>query len=93
MQNGGRREGAGRKKGSPNKATQARQAEVAATGITPLAFLLETMRDTKGDPVLRFNAAKAAAPYVHPSLASVALGNADGKAFKVIGLSPGDEDL
>jgi hypothetical protein len=28
----------GRKKGKPNKATAARQAEIAASGLTPLQF-------------------------------------------------------
>ena len=34
----------GRRKGTPNKATAARQAEVAATGRTPLEVMLENMR-------------------------------------------------
>ena len=33
-----------RKKGTPNKATAARQAEVAASGITPLEVMLGNMR-------------------------------------------------
>jgi len=44
MPRGGHRENAGRKKGAPNKATAARQAEVAASGITPLAVMLDNMR-------------------------------------------------
>lgn len=79
--NGGRREGAGRKKGSPNKRTQATQAKVEATGITPLDFMLKQMR--RGYPrgatvqqkiaidAMKFEAAKAVAPYVHARLASV----------------------
>ena len=34
----------GRKKGTPNKATAARQAEIAASGLTPLDFQLDKMR-------------------------------------------------
>ena len=34
----------GRKKGTPNKATAERQAQVAATGKTPLSIMLENMR-------------------------------------------------
>jgi hypothetical protein len=42
MPRGGPREGSGRKRGSPNKA--ARQAEVAASGVTPLEVMLANMR-------------------------------------------------
>jgi hypothetical protein len=63
----------GRPKGSPNKATVARQIEVAESGETPLAFLLRTMRDEQADEAKRLDAAKAAAPYVHPRLAAVEL--------------------
>jgi hypothetical protein len=44
MPRGGPREGSGRKQGSPNKATAARQAEVAASGVTPLEMMLANMR-------------------------------------------------
>jgi hypothetical protein len=44
MPRGGHRENAGRKRGTPNKATAARQAEVAASGITPLEVMLANMR-------------------------------------------------
>lgn len=73
----------GRQKGTPNKATKAREQIIAAAGQTPLAFMLELMQDQNADLALRFQAAKGAAPYVHPSLSSVALGNKPGEAFKV----------
>ena len=41
------------------------------TGLTPLEFLLEVMRDDEMDLLIRMDAAKSAAPYVHPKLASV----------------------
>jgi hypothetical protein len=41
---GGKRLGAGRRPGVPNKATVDRQNEVAATGATPLQVLIDTMR-------------------------------------------------
>ena len=44
FRNGGKRSGAGRKPGIANKATQARQAEVAETGVTPLEVMLYNMR-------------------------------------------------
>jgi hypothetical protein len=68
---GGFRIGAGRKRGVPNKASVARQAEVEASGETPLAYMLRIMRDETADPDRRDEMAKAAAPYVHPRLASV----------------------
>jgi hypothetical protein len=61
----------GRKKGTPNKATAKRQAEIAASGLTPLEHMLRVMRDPKAAKDRRDDMAKAAAPYVHPKLASV----------------------
>jgi hypothetical protein len=74
----------GRKKGTPNKATTAAsiQAEIAASGEKPLDYMLRVMRDETAEPIRRDAMAKAAAPYVHPTLAAVAhkhldaLGNA-----------------
>jgi hypothetical protein len=68
---GGARPGAGRKAGTPNKASDARQARIAAEGKTPLDFMLEVMRDETKEFSQRLDMAKAAAPYVHPRLSSV----------------------
>ena len=68
---GGRREGAGRKRGSPNKATIARQAEIAGSGLTPLDYMLQVMRDEENNLATRLDAAVKAAPYVHPKLATI----------------------
>jgi hypothetical protein len=79
---GGARPGAGRKKGAPNKKTAAVQKAVEESGVTPLDFMLNIMRGTEcpegADPAeqiafhaMRFEAAKAAAPYVHAKLSSV----------------------
>ena len=68
---GGARPGAGRKPGIPNKATAELQAAIAASGETPLNYMLQIMRDDTRDQALRFEAAKAAAPYVHAKLAAV----------------------
>ena len=73
MNCGGRREGAGRPKGSRNKASVAREAEIAESGKTPLEFLLDIMRDESADMEMRMSAAKAAAPFVHPRLANQTL--------------------
>lgn len=71
MARGGARSGAGRKAGIPNKRTQARQAAVEASGLTPLDYLLTVMRNEKNDQSARLDAAKAAAQYVHPRLSAV----------------------
>ena len=52
----------GRKKGTPNKATAAREAAITASGLTPLDYLLTVMRDETADRHTRVDAAKAAAP-------------------------------
>jgi hypothetical protein len=44
MARGGKREGAGRKRGTPNKATQYRQKKIEESGVTPLDVMLESMR-------------------------------------------------
>ncbi|WP_333679892.1 hypothetical protein [Dyella sp.] len=61
----------GRKKGTPNKATTEREKAVAASGLTPLDYMLKTMRNSKLPAAIRLDAAHKAAPYVHPKLASV----------------------
>lgn len=71
MARGGNRPGAGRKAGSPNKATAERQAEVEASGLTPLEYMLGILRNDEADSKDRMWAAEKAAPYVHAKLASV----------------------
>jgi hypothetical protein len=41
----------------------------AGATLTPLAYLLHVMRDPTAPAEMRFEAAKAAAPLVHPTLA------------------------
>lgn len=60
----------GRKAGTPNKATAAKAMAVEQAGLTPLDFMLKVMRDESVDLQERMQAARAAAPYVHPRLAS-----------------------
>lgn len=71
MARGGARSGAGRKPNAPNKATKERQERIAASGITPLDYMLQVMRDGKADKARRDDMAKAAAPYVHPKFSTV----------------------
>lgn len=78
----------GRPKGARNKATNARQAAVKASGSTPLDVMLKRMRyhehqaelakrrkDGKADEIQHLaaadEAARGAAPYVHPRLSAV----------------------
>lgn len=78
---GGARPGAGRKAGVRNKRTEKTIREVEASGLTPLQFMLEVMRSDAPDTedamlilqhrALRMDAAKAAAPYVHPKLTAI----------------------
>jgi hypothetical protein len=69
--NPGERRG-GRKKGTPNRASAARERYAQASGLTPLEYLLRIMRNPKLPRSERTDAAKAAAPYVHPKFAAVA---------------------
>jgi hypothetical protein len=72
---GGARPGAGRKKGVPNKKTAAKLKAVEESGLTPLDFMLNVMRDEDKELGPRLDAAKNAAQYVHPKLQPV-----DGKS-------------
>jgi hypothetical protein len=80
---GGKRPGAGRPKGVPNKANAERQAAIAASGLTPLDYLLSVLRDESAEPQVRMEAAKSAAPYVHPKLSSIEHGGKDGSPMKL----------
>ena len=57
--------GKGRQKGSRNKITQATLA-MAKAGESPLELMLRVSQDQNADVVVRLNAARWAAPYVHP---------------------------
>jgi hypothetical protein len=67
---GGRRPGAGRPRGSRNRRTRETIAAVEQ-GLTPLAYLTSVYRDESIDIRCRLEAAKAAAPYVHPKLSQI----------------------
>jgi len=72
MGHGGKRPGAGRKKGVPNKRARELMERVAANGAAmPVDFMLSLMRDPAMPVELRFEAAKAAAPFLHPKLNSI----------------------
>ena len=83
MARGGKREGAGRKAGSASAKTREIADKAASEGITPLEYMLQIMRTDLAEDedatlaqkvasiTLRFEAAKAAAPYIHPRLAAI----------------------
>ena len=55
----------GRKPGVPNKLNARYRERAAITGIMPLDYMLQIMRDTKAPTARRDDMAKAAAPYLH----------------------------
>lgn len=78
MAKGGRREGAGRKAGVPNKITAETTAAAAAGGEMPKEYMLRVMRDPTVDHDRRDRMAKDVAPYVHPRLATTEVTGKDG---------------
>lgn len=81
---GGARQGAGRKKGEPNKRTAEIQQAVEQSGLTPLEYMLQVMRDVGQDEQRRLAAAQAAAPYVHAKLSSVEMTGKGGGPIQAI---------
>ncbi len=78
MARGGKRPGAGRKPGAATKKTREIADKAASQGITPIEYLLQVMRDGTLERADRVEAAKAAAPYVHPRLNAVDHQSSDG---------------
>lgn len=71
----------GRPAGSKNKASVARQQAIAASGLTPLDYMLGVLRNPRAAAARRAWAAAAAAPYVHPKLASIEHSGPNGGAI------------
>lgn len=74
----------GRARGTPNRRTAELQDAVAATGETPLDFLLRMMRDEDQEEAKRIDCAKAAAPYVHARLNAIDLNGQVDASFTVV---------
>jgi hypothetical protein len=69
---GGRREGAGRKPGTPNSRETAKIIkDLVERGETPLQYFLSIMQDKDETKQRRDWAAAEAAPYCHPRLSAV----------------------
>ncbi len=85
MARGGKREGSGRKPGSRNTLTREIADRLSRDGVTPLEVMLRIMRsaDAGGDEEMALDAAKSAAPYMHPRLNQVDVGNRDDQPFRV----------
>ena len=74
---GGKRPGAGRPKGSKNRRLPLVDQAIQE-GEQPLPYLLAVMRDEKQDQAVRFEAAKAAAPYCHARLTATHVTEGEG---------------
>ena len=61
----------GRKRGSLNKVTSEMKAAIAASGETPLEYMLRIMRDEAAESTRRDDMAKAVALYLQPRFSSV----------------------
>lgn len=76
MPRGGKRPGAGRKKGAATRKTRAVADRAATEGITPLEVMLTVMRQRfeAKDFERAASIAKDAAPYLHPRLTAIKVG-------------------
>lgn len=81
---GGRRPGAGRKKGSIRRLTAEAIDAAAAEGILPLQYMLRVMRDARVARPRRDAMAIAAAPYLHSKLSSVEHSTKKGETLKEV---------
>lgn len=92
---GGKRPGSGRKPGTSNSKSLEIAKKALTEGITPLEVMLCGMREyydkwqSERDALLRMKykelaceSAKDAAPYIHPRLTSMSVGNENDKPFK-----------
>lgn len=71
MPKGGYRPGAGRKPGAAAVKVREAADRLAKDGLTPLDYLVGILRGTHEFDPEKFEAAKYAAPYIHPRLAAI----------------------
>ncbi len=72
MARGGARDGAGRKLGAVSQRSRdIANGVIEDDRISPLDYMLQRLRDETLAPAERFQAAQAAAPYVHAKLSTV----------------------
>lgn len=92
MARGGKREGAGRKAGSASRKTRETADRAAASGLTPLDYMLGVLRNEFADDKDRMWAAEKAAPYIHPRLAAVEHSGKGGGPLQIV-ISSDDAEL
>lgn len=73
---------AGRRKGTPNKATQTLEDKCREYGVDPFEVLLQLC--SSEDEGVRLGAAKEACKYIHPQRKALEVSNAGDTGFKVI---------
>ena len=83
-QRGGARPGAGRKPGSTTRKTREIAERAIQEGLTPLEYMLAVLRDEGNETTVRMDAAKSAAPYIHPRLAAVEVTGEDGGPVETV---------
>lgn len=71
MARGGKRPGSGRPPGARNKRSIEQEAQIRESGKTPLEYLVSIYQDEEQPERMRLEAARSAAPYVHPKLSAV----------------------
>src|SRR5262249_5914097 len=83
---GGRRPGAGRKKGSATRKTKELADRAAREGITPLELMLQAMRlhYQKGEWDAAAAIAKVVGPYVHPRLGSLTVNGEEERPIRLV---------
>jgi hypothetical protein len=62
---------AGRRAGTPNRASSDFREKVLRSGLSPVDFLCQTFRDPEQPMHLRVDAAKSIIPYIYPKLSNV----------------------
>jgi hypothetical protein len=90
MGHGGARPGAGRKPGYTTKKTREIADRAASEGITPLEFMLSILRNEDKPDAERFEAAKHAAPYIHPRLSTIDASVQGGLRIEIVDDHDGD---
>lgn len=86
MHHGGKRNGAGRPKGTPGRKIAAATVEAVATGLTPAEVMQKAMEihyeAKRYDQAAAI--AKDLAPYVHPRLAAIQHSGSDGGPLRLV---------
>ena len=83
----------GRKKGTRNRATIARQKAIEDSGLSSLGYLQSVYRDDIAPQQARIECAKAAAPFEFPRLAAIEHTGQDGAPIKIESLTDAQLDF